>query len=109
MGEVASRRWEKAIFSLYAGIEGRNGRLTSNPKCGLVVPRSAPEPLATFASTFSYSGLKQTAGLGYLNRLEAARGVHCHSSLALRADGVVLGLLHQHYWVRPDRLTGVPP
>ena len=50
--------------------------------------------------TFSYSTLKHTMGLGYINQLEAARGIHCHSSLVLRADGVVLGLLHQHYWVR---------
>jgi len=51
-------------------------------------------------TTCSYSSLKQTTGLGYVNDLEAARGLHCHSSLALRPDGVALGLLHQHYWAR---------
>jgi hypothetical protein len=56
--------------------------------------------IAHDTSTFSYSTLKHTTGLGYINQLEAARGIHCHSSLVLRADGVVLGLLHQHYWVR---------
>jgi hypothetical protein len=28
--------------------------------------------------------------------------MHCHSSLALQANGVALGLLHQHYWMRPE-------
>jgi hypothetical protein len=51
-------------------------------------------------TTCSYSSLKQTTGLGYVNDLEAARGLHCHSSLAIRPDGVALGLLHQHYWAR---------
>jgi len=53
-------------------------------------------------STFSYSSLKQTTGLGYINQFDTGRGIHCHSALALRADGVVLGLLHQHYWVRDE-------
>jgi hypothetical protein len=51
-------------------------------------------------TTCSYSSLKHTTGLGYVNDLEAARGLHCHSSLVLRPDGVALGLLHQHYWAR---------
>ena len=64
--------------------------------------------IAHDTSTFSYSTLKRTTGLGYLNKLEAARGIHCHSSLALRADGVVLGLLHQHYWVRSELRKPAP-
>jgi hypothetical protein len=59
-------------------------------------------------TTVSYSTLKQTTGLGYINQIEAARGLHCHSSIALRADGVVLGLLHQHYWVRPQFRKSAP-
>lgn len=59
-------------------------------------------------TTFSYSSLKHTTGLGYINKLEAAQGIHCHSSLVLRADGVVLGLLHQHYWVRTQRRKSAP-
>jgi Transposase DNA-binding/Transposase Tn5 dimerisation domain len=53
-------------------------------------------------TTFNYSTLKQTTGLGYISDLEAARGFHCHSSLALRGDGLPLGLLHQYYWVRTE-------
>lgn len=53
-------------------------------------------------TTFNYSSLKQTTGLGYICDLAAARGIHCHSSLALQSNGVPLGLLHQHYWVRTE-------
>ena len=60
-------------------------------------------------ATFSYSSLKHTTGLGYVNDSETARGLHCHSSLAIRPDGVALGLLHQHYWVRLElRKTRLP-
>jgi hypothetical protein len=40
-------------------------------------------------TTVSYSTLKQTTGLGYINQIEAARGLHCHSSIVLRADGAM--------------------
>jgi hypothetical protein len=53
-------------------------------------------------TTFNYSSLKQTSGLGYISDLEAARGLHCHSSLALHSNGMALGLLHQYYWVRTE-------
>src|SRR5262245_30888067 len=53
-------------------------------------------------TTFSYTSLKHTTGLGYISDIEAARGFHCHSSLALQGNGVALGLLHQHYWVRTE-------
>ena len=53
-------------------------------------------------TTFSYSALKHTTGLGFISDIEAARGIHCHSSLALQPNGVALGLLHQHYWVRTE-------
>lgn len=59
-------------------------------------------------STFSYSSLKHTTGLGYLNKVDAGRGIHCHSSLALGAGGVVLGLLHQYYWVRLQLRKSAP-
>ena len=53
-------------------------------------------------ATLSYSSLKHTTGLGYLTDSEVARGIHCHSSLVIRPDGVAVGLVHQHYWVRPE-------
>jgi hypothetical protein len=53
------------------------------------------------STSFNYSSLKRTTGLGLLNDCDEARGIHLHSTLALRPDGVALGLLHQSYWVRP--------
>ena len=53
-------------------------------------------------TTFNYTSLKQTTGLGYISDIEAARGFHCHSSLALQGNGVALGLLHQYYWARTE-------
>jgi len=53
-------------------------------------------------TTFSSSSLKHTTGLGYLSDIEAARGFHCHSSLALQSHGVALGLLHPYSWVRTE-------
>ena len=59
-------------------------------------------------TTFTYTSLKHTTGLGYINQLGAARGIPCHGSLVLQSDGVVLGLLHQHYWVRPQLRKSAP-
>ena len=53
------------------------------------------------STSFNYSTLKPTTGLGMLNDLQEARGLHLHTSLALGGDGIALGLVHQHYWVRP--------
>jgi len=52
-------------------------------------------------TSLNYTPLKQTAGLGLLNDSKRARGLHLHSTIALRTDGVPLGLLHQNYWSRP--------
>lgn len=59
-------------------------------------------------STFNYTSLKHTTGLGYIGGHDAAQGVHCHSSLALQVNGVALGLLHQHYWIRPEPKKSPP-
>ena len=59
-------------------------------------------------TTSTYTSLKHTTGLGYINQLGAARGIPCHGSLVLQSDGVVLGLLHQHYWVRPQLRKSAP-
>lgn len=60
-------------------------------------------------TTFSYSSLKYTTGLGSISDSETARGILCHSSLALQSNGVALGLLHQHYWVRDELPLSPPP
>jgi len=50
----------------------------------------------------NYTGLRQTTGLGPLGE-DKARGLWLHSLLAVRPDGVPLGLLHVQCWAR------VPP
>jgi hypothetical protein len=58
--------------------------------------------VAQDTTTFTYTSLKQTTGLGYIGDIEASRGVHCHSTLALHSNGTPCGLLHQYYWVRTE-------
>jgi hypothetical protein len=57
-------------------------------------------------STLSYSGLKDTEGLGPINDLKKPLGMFLHSTLALRMDGRPLGLLHQQIWCRKEELRG---
>lgn len=52
-------------------------------------------------SSLNYSSLEHTTGLGPLNDSPYARGLHLHTTLAVRPDGVVIGLLHQDCWARP--------
>src|SRR5438270_1769475 len=60
------------------------------------------------STCFNYSSLKQTAGLGPVNDSPFGRGLHPHTALAVRPDGVVLGLLHQRYRARPAAPAEVP-
>lgn len=54
------------------------------------------------SSSLNYSSLKTTTGLGPLNDMPQARGLHFHTTLAVRDDGVTVGLLDQFYWARPE-------
>jgi Transposase DNA-binding/DDE superfamily endonuclease len=57
-------------------------------------------------TALNYSELT-TTGLGPIGSSGTAQGLYLHSSLALRADGVALGLLHQECWRRPaDKRRG---
>jgi hypothetical protein len=53
------------------------------------------------STSLNYSHLTQTTGLGPVNDSSSARGLHLHSTIALRSDGIPLGLLDQFWWVRP--------
>src|SRR5205823_5860913 len=55
--------------------------------------------VAQDTSDFNFSSLEQTAELGYTAGSEV-RGLLLHSSLAIRADGLPLGLLTQQIWTR---------
>jgi Transposase DNA-binding/Transposase Tn5 dimerisation domain len=59
-------------------------------------------------TSLNFSTLKTTTGLGALNHLERARGLHLHTTLAMREDGVPIGLLDQFYWARPPADTEKP-
>lgn len=55
------------------------------------------------STSLNFSTLDGAVGLGPLNDSPYARGLHLHTTLALRSDGLPFGLLHQHYWSRPPR------
>jgi hypothetical protein len=59
-------------------------------------------------TSLNFSTLSTTKGLGPINDSERARGLHLHSTLALRDDGVALGLLGQTYWARPTEGRSAP-
>ena len=51
-------------------------------------------------TTLMFPGLKETTGLGTVDRPQE-EALLMHSSLAICPDGAVLGLLHNHVWARP--------
>lgn len=51
---------------------------------------------------FTYSSLKETEGLGYINDLENLKGYFYHPTLAITTDGVPLGILNHQVWVREE-------
>lgn len=59
-------------------------------------------------SSLNYSTLRITQGLGPINDSPNARGLHVHSTLAIRPDGVTLGVLDQIYWARSPKEPNAP-
>ena len=51
-------------------------------------------------TSLNYSAITGTQGLGPVGSAGHAQGLYLHSTLALRSDGVALGLLHQECWSR---------
>jgi len=49
----------------------------------------------------NFSTLSHTTGLGPIGSSGHAQGLHLHTTMAMRPDGVPLGLLHQECWSRP--------
>ncbi len=72
--------------------------------------RMAAEPLVLLVQDtthLDFSGQRHTQGLGPLNtRGQRARGLLLHSTLALSATGVPLGLLDQQVWARDPAAAG---
>lgn len=52
-------------------------------------------------TSLNYSHRSKTTGLGPITD-SAARGLHVHTTLAVTTDGMVLGLLGQDAWARPE-------
>jgi hypothetical protein len=52
-------------------------------------------------TSLNYTDLTGTTGLGPIGNSGRAQGLYLHTTLALRPDGVPLGLLHQECWSRP--------
>jgi hypothetical protein len=59
-------------------------------------------------TSLNFSTLSTTKGLGPLNDSHRAHGLHLHTTMALREDGVALGLLGQVYWARPTEGRSAP-
>jgi hypothetical protein len=57
------------------------------------------------SSDVNFSALDETPGLGYTDGHDT-RGLKLHSTLAVRADGLVAGLLTQQIWTRPFEQKG---
>jgi hypothetical protein len=57
------------------------------------------------SSDLNYSALGDTDGLGYTDGHDT-RGLKLHSTLAVRSDGLVAGLLTQQIWSRPFSQKG---
>lgn len=92
-GLVEHRSAEISLESLLAG----HGQATQE--------RMAAEALVLLAQDttgVNYTGLRQTTGLGSLGE-QKGRGLWLHSLLAIRPDGVPLGVLEAQCWARvPD-------
>jgi hypothetical protein len=56
-------------------------------------------------TSLDYSGHESVEGLGILEN-PAQRGLFVHSTLAVREDGLPLGLVAQQVWVRPEAEMG---
>lgn len=67
----------------------------------------APGPLLALQDTtdLNFTAHPRTRGLGYLGRA-TQHGLWVHSALLADADGVPLGLLHQHVWTRDPAELG---
>lgn len=55
-------------------------------------------------TTLSFNSARQAQGLGTINDSSKARGMFYHPVLALREDGLPLGLLDQQHWCREPKV-----
>jgi len=101
----AARDWQKAK-PIYRFFENERVSVAGllQPIADATAHAAADQPvlyLIQDSTSLNYSHLTHTVGLGLLNDSASARGLHLHSTIALRNDGTPLGLLDQFWWVRP--------
>lgn len=53
-------------------------------------------------TSLNFTSAPATKKLGPITNNDA-QGLHLHSAIALRVDGLPIGLLHQHVWARPQK------
>jgi len=119
--QILRARWEQPQASFYGSFEGwtpakgaygfiehRRAPISLEtllqPHNQATMARMAAEPLVLLpqdTTTFNFSGLRQTSGLGPVGEAKT-RGLWMHSLLAYRPDAVPLGVLHAHCWARPE-------
>jgi hypothetical protein len=118
--QILQSRWEQPQASFYgtftewSAAKGAYRLLESErpdislgsllaPHVEATQARMAAEPTVLLigdTTSFNYSGLKETTGLGSLGENEG-QGLWSHNVLACRTDGLPLGLFWNHTWARP--------
>ena len=125
---ILQGRWEQPQASFHATFQGWTDAkgaygLVENPRAEISLAsllashqeqtqaRMAAETVVLLpqdTTTLNYTGLRQTKGLGPLGPGQG-RGLWLHSLLAVRPDGLPLGVLDAQCWARPpatQRATG---
>lgn len=78
------------------------------PHVEQTVRRAAEHPVVLVAqdtTEINLTGHRKTTGVGYLGSTEC-RGLMMHNLLAIGPDGVPLGILGEHVWIRPVEEMG---
>ena len=124
--QILQARWQQPQASFYGTFSDWTSakgayRLIENPRSDISLDsllashveatqaRMAAETtvlLIQDTTSFNYTGLKETTGLGSLGENEG-RGLWLHSLLACRVDRVPLGVLWTHCWARAQDYSSV--
>jgi len=96
----------KAVYRFLANPKLAQGKLLA-PIAAATVRSLAGQPtvyLVQDTTSVNFTDLAdKTTGLGPLNDQEGVLGLHVHTTLAVRADGVVAGVVDLAVWARPPR------
>lgn len=57
-------------------------------------------------TSMNYTGHKKTTGLGLIGSTDETKGILVHSMLAMTEEGLPLGIISQHQWVRKPEDKG---